>query len=39
MLPSVARITKDLQPDTEETVEELEQHYGPSYRELLYPGS
>lgn len=39
VLPSVARITKDLQPDTEETVEELEQRYGPSYRELLYPAS
>ena len=37
ILPSVACITKDVQPDTEETLEELERHYGPSYRELLYP--
>ena len=39
ILPSVARITKDVQPDTEETLEELERHYGPSYRELLYPAN
>ncbi len=39
ILPSVACITKDVQPDIEETVGELEQHYGPSYRELLYPAS
>ncbi len=36
-LPSVARITKDLQPDADETLEELERRYGPSYRERLYP--
>jgi hypothetical protein len=30
---------KDVQPDAEETLEELEQHYGPAYRELLYPVS
>jgi PPOX class probable FMN-dependent enzyme len=39
ILPSVARITKDVQPDTEETVEELDQYYGASYRERLYPAS
>ncbi len=39
ILPSVARIVKDVQPDTEETLEELERHYGPAYRELLYPAS
>jgi len=39
ILPSVARITKDVQPDTEETVEELDQYYGTSYRERLYPAS
>ncbi len=39
ILPSVARIVKDVQPDTEETFEELQQHYGPAYRELLYPAS
>ncbi len=35
----MACITKDVQPDIEETLEELEQHYGPSYRELLYPAN
>jgi PPOX class probable FMN-dependent enzyme len=39
VLPSVACITKNVQADTEETLEELEQHYGDSYRELLYPAS
>ena len=39
ILASVARITKDVQPDTEETVEELDQYYGTSYRERLYPAS
>lgn len=39
ILASVARITKDVQPDTEETLEELERHYGPGYRKLLYPAS
>jgi uncharacterized protein len=39
ILASVACITKDVQPDTEETLEELERHYGPSYRKLLYPAS
>ncbi len=39
ILPSVARIVKDVQPDTEETLEELQQHYGPAYRELLYPAN
>ena len=29
--------TESVQADTEETLEELEQHYGDSYRELLYP--
>ncbi len=38
-LASVACITKDVQPDIEETLEELEQHYGPAYRELLYPAT
>ena len=37
VLPSVACIVKSVQADTEETLEELEQHYGDSYRELLYP--
>ena len=37
MLPSVACIVKSVQADTEETLEELEQHCGDSYRELLYP--
>ncbi len=37
ILPSVACIVKDVQPDTEETLEDLERHYGPAYRELLYP--
>jgi PPOX class probable FMN-dependent enzyme len=36
-LPSVACIMKDVQPDADETLEELERHYGPSYRERLYP--
>lgn len=39
VLPSVACITKNVQADTEETLEELERHYGDSYRELLYPAS
>jgi uncharacterized protein len=39
ILPSVACIVKDVQPGTAETLEELEQHYGPAYRELLYPAS
>jgi uncharacterized protein len=39
ILPSVACIVRDVQPDTEETLEELEQHYGPAYRKLLYPAS
>jgi PPOX class probable FMN-dependent enzyme len=34
-LPSVARITKAVQR-TEETLEELEERYGPSYAEMLY---
>ena len=38
ILPSVACIVKDVQPDTEETLEELEQHYGPQLTgKLLYP--
>ncbi len=36
-LPSVARIVKSVQADTEETLEQLEQHYGPDYATLLYP--
>jgi uncharacterized protein len=36
-LPSTACITKSVQPDTEETLAELEAHYGPSYASLLYP--
>ena len=39
VLPSVACIVKSVQADTEETLEELERHYGDSYRELLYPAS
>jgi hypothetical protein len=35
----VACIVKSVQADTEETLGELEQHYGDSYRELLYPAS
>jgi uncharacterized protein len=34
-LPSIARITVDVQP-TRETFEELERYYGPSYDERLY---
>jgi len=34
-LPSTACITKSVQ-DTEETLEELEEHYGPSYMQRLY---
>jgi PPOX class probable FMN-dependent enzyme len=36
-LPSVARITKAVQ-DVEESLEELERHYGPSYADKLYRG-
>jgi PPOX class probable FMN-dependent enzyme len=36
-LPSTARIVKSVQADTEETVEDLERHYGASYAERLYP--
>ncbi|MCW2894990.1 MAG: hypothetical protein JWO75_4479, partial [Actinomycetia bacterium] len=39
ILPSVDRITKVVQPDTDETVEELDEYYGTSYRERLYPAS
>ena len=30
-------IVKSVQADTEETVEDLERHYGASYAERLYP--
>ena len=36
-LPSTARIVKSVQADIEETVQDLERHYGPSYAERLYP--
>ncbi len=36
-LPSTARIVASVQPDAGETVTELEQHYGPSYGDRLYP--
>ena len=36
-LPSVAHIVKSVQADTEETLEELQRHYGPDYATLLYP--
>jgi PPOX class probable FMN-dependent enzyme len=35
-LPTVARITKAVMPDSPETLAELEQYYGPSYEEQLY---
>jgi PPOX class probable FMN-dependent enzyme len=38
-VPSTARIVTSVQADTEETVEELERHYGPSYADRLYPSS
>jgi len=36
-LPSTARIVKSVQADIEETVADLERHYGPSYAKGLYP--
>ncbi|MGP7996243.1 MAG: pyridoxamine 5'-phosphate oxidase family protein [Streptosporangiaceae bacterium] len=36
-LPSTARIVKSVQADIEETVQDLERHYGPSYAQGLYP--
>jgi PPOX class probable FMN-dependent enzyme len=36
-LPSTAHIVKSVQADAEETLEELQRHYGPSYAERLYP--
>jgi uncharacterized protein len=36
-LPSTARIVKSVQADIEETVADLERHYGPSYAKALYP--
>jgi len=36
-LPSTARIVKSVQADTEETMAELERHYGASYADRLYP--
>jgi PPOX class probable FMN-dependent enzyme len=36
-LPSTARIVSSVQPDAGVTVQELEQHYGPSYAARLYP--
>jgi uncharacterized protein len=36
-LPSTASIVKSVQADTEETLEDLERHYGPGYAERLYP--
>lgn len=35
-LPTVAAITKAVMPDSPETVDELEQYYGDSYRDGLY---
>jgi uncharacterized protein len=37
VLPSTARIVASVQPDAGVTVRELEQHYGPSYADRLYP--
>lgn len=36
-LPSTARIVKSVQGDIEETVTDLERHYGPGYARGLYP--
>ncbi|MDR7280629.1 pyridoxamine 5'-phosphate oxidase family protein [Catenuloplanes atrovinosus] len=36
VLPSHARLVKDVQPQAAETLEQLEAYYGPSYLETLY---
>ncbi|MFI5840750.1 pyridoxamine 5'-phosphate oxidase family protein [Catenuloplanes sp. NPDC051500] len=36
VLPSTARLIKDVQPQATETVEQLEAYYGPSYLDGLY---
>lgn len=36
-LPSTAQIVKSVQADIEETVADLERHYGPDYLRALYP--
>ncbi|WP_033343682.1 pyridoxamine 5'-phosphate oxidase family protein [Catenuloplanes japonicus] len=36
VLPSTARLTKDVQPQATESLEELEAYYGPSYLDGLY---
>ena len=36
-LPSTAQIVKSVQADIEETVADLERHYGPDYQRALYP--
>ncbi|WP_067569331.1 pyridoxamine 5'-phosphate oxidase family protein [Nocardia acidivorans] len=35
-LPNQARLVKELQPESTETVEQLEKHYSHTYEELLY---
>ena len=36
-VPSTAQIVKSVQADIEESVADLERHYGPGYLQGLYP--